>query len=175
MAFAYENLIRVIPDHPKPGVVYQDITPVFSDARAFEAMIDDIADHFASRGLTKVIGAEARGFILGAGVALRLDLGFVTARKAGKLPVVGFSASYNLEYGHDSLELPADTLTSADTVLIVDDLLATGGTARAIAEMVKASGARLGGFGFFVELADEGGRANIAKLTGAEVYATCLR
>lgn len=175
MAFPYENLIRVIHDYPTSGIVFQDITPVLAHPPAFEALINDIADHFSARGITKVIGAESRGFIVGTGVALRLDLGFVPARKQGKLPIVGYSATYDLEYGTATLELPANTLTPNDRILVVDDLLATGGTAKAIGAMVEESGAKLEGFGFFIELTELKGRSAITEAFDAEVYATCQR
>ena len=124
----YEELIVDIPNYPKPGVVFKDLTPAFADADAFAAMVDDLAAHFADRGITKVVGAEARGFIVGAAVALRLGAGFVPCRKPGKLPRTVLRESYALEYGTDVLEIHADALTSDDVVLIVDDLVATGGT-----------------------------------------------
>ena len=141
----YEELIVDTPNYPKPGVVFKDLTPAFADADAFAAMVDDLAAHFADRGITKVVGAEARGFIVGAAVALRLGAGFVPCRKPGKLPRTVLRESYALEYGTDVLEIHADALTSDDVVLIVDDLVATGGTTTAMVRLVRASGARLGG------------------------------
>ena len=142
----YEELIVDIPNYPKPGVVFKDLTPAFADADAFAAMVDDLAAHFADHGITKVVGAEARGFIVGAAVALRLGAGFVPCRKPGKLPRTVLRESYALEYGTDVLEIHADALTSDDVVLIVDDLVATGGTTTAMVRLVRASGARLVGF-----------------------------
>ena len=141
----YEELIVDTPNYPKPGVVFKDLTPAFADADAFAAMVDDLAAHFADRGITKVVGAEARGFIVGAAVALRLGAGFVPCRKPGKLPRTVLRESYALEYGTDVLEIHADALTSDDVVLIVDDLVATGGTTTAMVRLVRASGARAGG------------------------------
>ena len=166
----YEELIVDIPNYPKPGVVFKDLTPAFADADAFAAMVDDLAAHFADRGITKVLGAEARGFIVGAAVALRLGAGFVPCRKPGKLPRTVLRESYALEYGTDVLEIHADALTSDDVVLIVDDLVATGGTTTARVRLVRASGARLVGFGFVVELAFLDPRAVIAAETDAEVF-----
>ena len=155
----YEELIVDIPNYPKPGVVFKDLTPAFADADAFAAMVDDLAAHFADRGITKVVGAEARGFIV-----------FVPCRKPGKLPRTVLRESYALEYGTDVLEIHADALTSDDVVLIVDDLVATGGTTTAMVRLVRASGARLVGFGFVVELAFLDPRAVIAAETDAEVF-----
>ena len=164
----YEELIVDIPNYPKPGVVFKDLTPAFADA--FAAMVDDLAAHFADRGITKVVGAEARGFIVGAAVALRLGAGFVPCRKPGKLPRTVLRESYALEYGTDVLEIHADALTSDDVVLIVDDLVATGGTTTAMVRLVRASGARLAGLGFVMELAFLNPRAAIAAETDAEVF-----
>ena len=133
----YEELIVDIPNYPKPGVVFKDLTPAFADADAFAAMVDDLAAHFADHGITKVVGAEARGFIVGAAVALRLGAGFVPCRKPGKLPRTVLRESYALEYGTDVLEIHADALTSDDVVLIVDDLVATGGTTTAMVRSRK--------------------------------------
>ena len=159
----YEELIVDTPNYPKPGVVFKDLTPAFADADAFAAMVDDLAAHFADRGITKVVGAEARGFIVGAAVALRLGAGFVPCRKPGKLPRTVLRESYALEYGTDVLEIHADAL-------IVDDLVATGGTTTAMVRLVRASGARLAGLGFVMELAFLNPRAAIAAETDAEVF-----
>ena len=157
----YEELIVDIPNYPKPGVVFKDLTPAFADADAFAAMVDDLAAHFADRGITKVVGAA---------VALRLGAGFVPCRKPGKLPRTVLRESYALEYGTDVLEIHADALTSDDVVLIVDDLVATGGTTTAMVRLVRASGARLAGLGFVMELAFLNPRAAIAAETDAEVF-----
>ena len=144
----YEELIVDIPNYPKPGVVFKDLTPAFADADAFAAMVDD----------------------LGAAVALRLGAGFVPCRKPGKLPRTVLRESYALEYGTDVLEIHADALISDDVVLIVDDLVATGGTTTAMVRLVRASGARLAGLGFVMELAFLNPRAAIAAETDAEVF-----
>lgn len=166
----YEELVVDIPDYPKPGVVFKDLTPLFADGRAFAAVVDDLAEHFADRSITKVVGAEARGFIVGAAVARSLGAGFVPARKPGKLPRDVMAQSYALEYGTDSLEMHADALTPADEVLVVDDLMATGGTTAAMARLVQATGAQIAGFGFVVELAFLNPRAVLAPVTDAEVF-----
>ena len=170
MSRLYETLIVDIPDYPEPGVVFKDVTPVVADPEAFGEMIDDLAEHFAGRGVTKVMGAEARGFIVGAAVAYKLGAGFVAARKPGKLPRETISESYELEYGTNSLEVHADAFMPDDVVLIVDDLIATGGTAAAMVRLVERSGARLEGLGFFMELSFLDPRPVLAEVTDAEVF-----
>ena len=170
MARPYEELIIDIPDYPEPGVVFKDVTPVIADAGAFAAVVDDLAEHFAGRGVTKVVGAEARGFLVGAAVAYRLGAGFVPARKPGKLPRATISEDYSLEYGTNTLEIHADALSADDVVVIIDDLIATGGTAVAMAKLVERCGARLVGLGFFMELAFLDPRPLLAEVTDAEVF-----
>lgn len=142
-----------IPDYPQPGVVFKDITPIFSHSEAFMQVVDDIAAHFEGRGITKVVSPEARGFMLGAPVACRLGAGFVPARKPGKLPRETVSVSYDLEYGTDSIEIHTDALEAGDRILVIDDLAATGGTARAVAQLAEKEGATVAGYGFILELA----------------------
>ena len=169
-AVDYNALITDIPDFPKPGVIFKDITTLLKDPEGFAAVVDDIADHFADAGVTKVVGAEARGFMIGAPVAYKMGAGFVPARKPGKLPRETRSEEYELEYGFDSLEIHEDAIDPDDVVLIVDDLVATGGTAAAQARMVESFGARLVGFGFLIELESFAPREVIAKSTDVEVY-----
>ena len=164
------SLIVDIPDYPEPGVVFKDITTLLKDPEGFSEVIDRIADHFAGRGVTKVVGAEARGFMIGAPVAYKLHAGFVPARKPGKLPREALSESFELEYGTDTLEIHADALDADDVVLIVDDLVATGGTANAQARLVERFGAKLAGMGFLMELAFLNPRDTIAEQTDAEVF-----
>ena len=166
----YESLIVSIPDYPEPGVIFKDITPLFADAQGMAAAIDDNADHFINKGITKVVGAEARGFLVGAPVAYRLNAGFVPARKPGKLPREVYSQTYALEYGTDELQIHKDALTPDDRVLIVDDLVATGGTAVATAELVEKSGAKVAGFSFMLELTYLHPREEIAKKYDEEVF-----
>ena len=147
-----ESYIRDIPDFPKEGVLFKDITPLLADPAAFHETIDRLAEGYASEGVTKVLGAEARGFILGGALAYRLGAGFVPARKPGKLPWNTTKATYDLEYGTDTLEMHEDAITTADVVLIIDDVLATGGTAAAKAELVRSTGATVAGFAFLMEL-----------------------
>lgn len=144
--------IRDIPDWPKEGIVFKDITPLLASPDGFHNAIDTLAENFAGKGVTKVMGAEARGFIFGGALAYRLGAGFVPARKPGKLPWTTSSVTYDLEYGTDSLEVHADAIGAGDVVLIVDDVLATGGTAAAKASLVTETGASLAGFAFLIEL-----------------------
>lgn len=169
MSFDYERLIVDIPDFPQPGVVFKDITPVLADPEGFASLVDSIAEHFAGRGITKVIGAEARGFMVGAPVAYKLGAGFVPARKPGKLPRETYREEFQLEYGTDSLEVHKDLISPDDVVLVVDDLVATGGTVKAMVALVEQTGAELAGMGFFMELAFLEPREAIAEATDAEV------
>jgi adenine phosphoribosyltransferase len=166
----YESLIADIPDYPEPGVIFKDITPLLADEQALASIIDDISDHFMKAHITKVVGAEARGFLIGAPVAYRLGAGFVPARKPGKLPRDVYRAEYALEYGTDVLEIHKDALTPDDRVLIVDDLVATAGTAVATAKLIERTGASLAGFAFVLELSFLGPRDIIGKEFDQEVY-----
>jgi adenine phosphoribosyltransferase len=163
-----EARIRDIPDFPKPGILYKDITPLLLDAAALRLAVRDLADWARPREVDFVVAAEARGFILGAALAIELGAGFVPARKPGKLPSDTIAAEYILEYGVDALEMHADALAHGARVLLHDDLLATGGTARALAELVEGTGAEIVGCGFLVELAFLGGRE---RLQGFDVHA----
>lgn len=160
--------IRDIPDFPKPGILYKDITPLLLDAGALADAVARLAAWAGPLDVDFVVAAEARGFILGAAIARELGAGFVPARKPGKLPHETISAEYILEYGVDALEMHADALADGARVLLHDDLLATGGTARALAELVEHRGATLAGCAFLVELAFLGGRE---RLAGYEVHA----
>lgn len=168
-SFAYESLIVDIPDYPEPGVIFKDITPLLADRDGFNAVVEEIATHFDDRGITKVIGAEARGFMVGSPVAYRLGAGFVPARKSGKLPRAVYAQSYELEYGTDSLEIHCDALRSDDVVLIVDDLIATGGTVEATIKLVEQVGARIAGFGFLLELEFLHPRDAVSKMSDADM------
>lgn len=153
--------IRDIPDWPKEGVVFKDITPLLASPDGFAAAIDTLAAEYMDAGITKVMGAEARGFIFGGALAYKLGAGFVPARKPGKLPWDTTSVTYDLEYGTDSLEVHADAVGEGDIVLIVDDVLATGGTAAAKAALVEETGAKVAGFAFLIELDFLGGRSKL--------------
>ena len=170
VAFDFESKIASIPDYPEPGVVFKDITPLLADGEGFSAVIDAIADRFKDAGVTKVVGAEARGFMIGAPVAYRLNAGFIPARKPGKLPRATLSEEYELEYGVDRLEIHADALCADDVVLLVDDLVATGGTAVAQIRLVQKFGARLAGLGFLLELEFLEPRTCISRATDAGVF-----
>ena len=168
--FDFEKLIVDIPDYPEPGVIFKDITPLLGDEQGLAAVVDDIADHFIKQGITKVVGAEARGFLVGAPVAYRLGAGFVPARKPGKLPRDVFKESYALEYGVDELEMHKDALGPNDKVLIVDDLVATAGTAVATAKLIEQAGAEVVGFSFVLELAFLNPREIIGREFDQEIY-----
>ena len=144
--------IRDIPDFPKPGIVFRDITPLLADAAAFRTTVDALAEHWAGRRIDKVLGIEARGFILAAPVAYLLSAGFVPVRKAGKLPSRIETEEYELEYGTDLLEIHGDALAPGEQVLVVDDVVATGGTAAAAARLVERLGATVAGLSFVIEL-----------------------
>lgn len=147
-----KNLIREVPDFPKPGILFYDITTLLKDPIGLHRAVDALADHYVGRKIDRVIGIEARGFIFAPMVAYRLNAGFVPVRKPNKLPAAVTRAKYNLEYGDDALEIHRDAVTAGQEVLVVDDLLATGGTARAVAGMVESLGGRVAGLGFLIEL-----------------------
>ena len=153
--------IRDIADFPRPGVAYKDITPLLGDAALLRAVVDALAAPLADAGVTKVLGVEARGFILATPVALALGAGFVPVRKVGKLPWHVESAEYTLEYGTDVLEVHRDAVAAGERVVIVDDVLATGGTAAAAVRLTEALGAEVVGLSFLLELSFLGGRAAV--------------
>lgn len=157
------HLVRDVPDFPKPGVLFRDITPVLLDPSALAEAVAETVRPYRGAGVTKVVAVESRGFVLGAPAALALGAGLVLVRKPGKLPAETRRAEYELEYGRDALEVHRDALSTSDRVLIVDDVLATGGTAGAVAELVEQAGARLLGFSFLIELADLGGRRRVGR------------
>lgn len=154
--------LRAIPDHPKPGITFQDITPVLRDAGLFRATVASLAAPFAGKGITHVVGIEARGFMFGAPVAIELGAGFIPLRKPGKLPWESVRESYALEYGEDSLEAHQDACGPGDRVLIVDDVLATGGTAEAAGKLVRRLGAELAGWTFLLDIPILQGGARLA-------------
>lgn len=156
------GFIRDIPDFPKPGIVFKDFTPLLLDVGAFDVAVSRLSRYGARLGVDLVIAAEARGFILGGALARELGAGFVPARKPGKLPHEVVSAEYALEYGVDELEMHADALADGARVLVHDDLLATGGTARAVCDLVSSRGAEIVGCAFVIELSFLGGRRRLA-------------
>ena len=161
MAELVASKLRDIPDFPQPGIVFKDFTPLLADGAAFGALVDDIAGRY--RGDVDVlVGIEARGFILAAAVAYELGLGMVPVRKAGKLPGETFKESYALEYGTAEIEVHTDAFEPGQRVLVLDDVLATGGTAEATARLVQTLGGDIVGIGVLIELADLGGRARLA-------------
>lgn len=161
------STIRAIPDFPKEGILFRDIMPMLQDPAALHEAVDRLVEYGAGRHVDVVLGAEARGFILGAAVAYGLGAGFACARKPGKLPYDTVSARYDLEYGTDSLEVHKDAITPGQHVLIHDDLLATGGTARAKVELTEKLGGKVVGIAFIIELAALNGRS---KLEGYDVF-----
>ncbi len=163
------RLIRTIPDVPSPGIMFRDITPLLGDPEGFRQTIAALIDASPSRTATKVVGVEARGFILAAPVAEEIGAGFVPVRKPGKLPYSVVSQDYELEYGTDSLEIHEDALGHGDSVLIVDDVLATGGTAAATIRLVEGLGATVAGLVFLIELDALGGRQKLGDYAVASV------
>jgi len=156
------SAIVEIADYPEPGVVFKDVTPVFADAAAFRFIVDAMANAFADRKITAVVGIEARGFILGGALAQMMNVGFVPVRKLGKLPRETYRADYVLEYGTDAIEIHTDSLTTDDCVLIVDDVLATGGTVNATIQVIEQTGASVAGFAVLLNLDFLGGASRIA-------------
>src|SRR5687767_13060954 len=154
--------IRHVPDFPKAGILFYDITTLLQDAAGFRLAIDSLALPFNGQGIDLVVGIESRGFIFGSAVADRIGAGFTPVRKPGKLPSATVRASYDLEYGTDALEMHNDGVTQGQRVLIVDDLLATGGTARATTDLVKRLGGQVHALAFLIELVELGGRAKLA-------------
>ena len=152
MPMNLRKLIRDIPDHPKQGILFFDITPLLGDPNGFRQAVDLLAERFADSGATKVVAAEARGFIFGAALAYKMGLGFVPVRKPGKLPYKTRSVSYDLEYGSDTLCMHEDALLRGEKVLVIDDLLATGGTLVGVVKLIEEFGAKIAGIGVVVEL-----------------------
>lgn len=156
--------IRDIPNFPKPGIIFKDITPLLADPIAFRQAIDELAAALQTRGATKIVGAEARGFIFAASVAYKLGLGFIPVRKPGKLPYRTTSVTYELEYGTDTLCMHEDAIQPGEKVLIIDDVLATGGTVHGILQLVEKAGGKVVGIGFLIELDFLQGRKKLGNL-----------
>ena len=155
------KLIRDVPDFPEPGIVFKDIMPLLADPAGLEAVVESLAAPWRGRDVQMVAGIEARGFILAPPVALALGAGFMPVRKAGKLPGEIISDTYDLEYGSDTIEIQHDALVPGTRLLVIDDVLTTGGTAAATARLIKSTGAEIVGFGFLLELAFLGGRVHL--------------
>ncbi|RMF11249.1 MAG: adenine phosphoribosyltransferase [Alphaproteobacteria bacterium] len=162
--------IRIIPDYPKPGILFQDVTTLLKDATGFRKAVDELVQPFAGAGITRVAGIEARGFILGGAVAHQLSVGFVPVRKAGKLPGPTIAERYELEYGADALEIHSDAVQPGDQVLVVDDVLATGGTAGAAIALLRRKQAHVVGGAFLIDLVHLGGNERLTGL-GVPVHA----
>lgn len=158
------SAIRTIPDYPKPGIAFRDISTLLGDPQAFRRAVDELVQPFAGAGLAKVAGIEARGFILGGAVAHQLSCGFVPIRKKGKLPHETVSIAYSLEYGSDVMEMHVDALVRGERVILVDDLIATGGTARAAVQLMRQLGADVVAACFVIDLPDLGGAESLRAL-----------
>jgi adenine phosphoribosyltransferase len=167
-----KDYIRTIVDFPHEGIMFRDVTTLFADARGFRMCIDQLLHPYAGRRIDKVVGLEARGFILGGAIAHQLAVGFVPIRKKGKLPGTTISQDYKLEYGEAIVEIHDDALLPGEKVLLVDDLLATGGTAEAGIRLIERLGAEIVGCAFVVDLPELGGRALLERL-GMEVHVLC--
>lgn len=165
------TLVRDIPDYPEPGVTFRDITPLLGDGRAFHRAISELVDAFGDLEVDRVLGMEARGFIVAAPVAYDMRAAFVPVRKAGKLPWAVVREEYELEYGRDKLEIHRDAIHPGERILVIDDVLATGGTAEATCKLVEALGGNIVGLGFLLELEGLGGRD---RLTGHRVESLAL-
>ncbi len=162
-----QKTIRDIPDFPKKGIIFKDITTLLKDKAALKKTIDILAKEFAKKKIKYIVGIESRGFIFGAALACRLGVGFIPVRKKGKLPAKTRAVTYDLEYGSDTLEIHEDALKAGDRVIVVDDLLATGGTVEAVVRLLSGMGARIAGVAFVIELAFLNGRE---KLSGLPVF-----
>lgn len=163
----FKNYIRNIPDFPKPGILFRDITILLNERKIFKLAVDTIVNKYKNKKITAVVAVEARGFILGGAVAHKLGAGFIPVRKKGKLPWKTNSVTYDLEYGTDTLEMHQDALKPKDNVLIIDDLLATGGTVKAVIDLIKQAPVKICGVAFLIELTDLKGKD---KLKGYSVY-----
>ncbi|WP_339388012.1 adenine phosphoribosyltransferase [Vibrio caribbeanicus] len=167
-----KSSIKSIPDYPKPGILFRDVTSLMEDAPAYKACIQVLVEQYKDAGFTKIVGTEARGFLFGAPLALELGVGFVPVRKPGKLPRTTISQSYELEYGTDTLEIHTDAITNQDKVLVVDDLLATGGTVEATVKLIRQLGGDVEHAAFVINLPDIGGEQRLKSL-GIDVYSIC--
>jgi len=156
-----EKSIRNIPDFPKKGILFRDVTTLIQNREAFKKSVDLLAKKYKGKGFDKVVGVEARGFIFGAAVAHKIGAGFVPVRKKGKLPFKTISATYELEYGTDTLEMHQDAIRPGEKILIIDDLLATGGTVKAVTDLVKQLGGKIGAIAFVIELVDLKGKEKL--------------
>ncbi len=160
----FKDVIRTIPDYPKPGIMFRDVTTLFGNPRAFRRAIDELVQPYAGIRIDKVAGIEARGFILGGAVAHQLSTGFVPVRKKGKLPFTVHGEDYDLEYGQDRIEIHTDAVKAGENVLVIDDLIATGGTCVAAVKLLERAGAHVVGCSFIIDLPELGGADKIRAL-----------
>ena len=167
-----KSRIRTIPDYPKKGVMFRDITTLLLDPLGFRKIVDELVQAHAGQRVDKVAGIEARGFILGGAVAHQLSIGFIPVRKKGKLPHVTIGQDYQLEYGTDTIEIHSDSIQPGENILLVDDLIATGGTAEAAVRLIRQAGGTVVGCSFVIDLPDLGGRKRIEAL-GCKVLTLC--
>ncbi|NOI65620.1 MULTISPECIES: adenine phosphoribosyltransferase [unclassified Vibrio] len=167
-----KSSIKSIADYPKPGILFRDVTSLMEDPKAYQATIQLLVEKYKDQGFTKIVGTEARGFLFGAPLALELGLGFVPVRKPGKLPRETKSESYELEYGTDTLEIHVDAISEGDKVLVVDDLLATGGTIEATTKLIRQLGGIVDHAAFVINLPEIGGDKRLEAL-GLDVYSIC--
>jgi len=165
-----KEYVRTIPDYPKPGIMFRDVTTIFESDIAYPRMINEFADYYRDKGICKVAGIEARGFILGGAIAHLLGVGFITVRKEGKLPHLTHREAYELEYGEDALEIHQDAINPGDNILIVDDLIATGGTAIAALNLINKAGGHVTDSCFIIDLPELGG-SELLKKQGCKVFA----
>ena len=166
------DYIRTIPDFPHEGIMFRDVTTLFADPRGFRIAIDQLLHPYAGTDIDRIVGLEARGFILGGAIAHQLSVGFVPIRKKGKLPGKTLSQDYTLEYGEATMEIHDDAIQPGEKVLVVDDLLATGGTAEAGIKLIEKLGAEIVGCAFVIDLPDLGGRAKLEAM-GVDIHALC--
>lgn len=166
------DYIRTIPDFPHKGIMFRDVTTLFADPRGFRIAIDQLLHPYAGTDIDRIVGLEARGFILGGAIAHQLSVGFVPIRKKGKLPGKTLSQDYTLEYGEATMEIHDDAIQPGEKVLVVDDLLATGGTAEAGIKLIEKLGAEIVGCAFVIDLPDLGGRAKLEAM-GVDIHALC--
>ena len=167
-----KSVVKTVPDYPKPGILFRDVTSVLEDHKAFSSCISLLVEKYQGMGFTKIAGTEARGFLFGAPLAIEMGIGFVPVRKPNKLPREVVSESYELEYGMDTLEIHKDAIEPGDKVLLIDDLLATGGTIAASAKLIRSLGGEVNHAGFVINLPDLGGEKKLSTLD-IESYSIC--
>jgi adenine phosphoribosyltransferase len=167
-----KSLIRTIPHHPKQGIMFRDITTLLKDPKGLQLLVDGLAKQYSTHHIEKIVGIEARGFVIGAAVAYKLGVGFVPIRKSGKLPAQTFQQEYALEYGTDVMEIHQDAIVEGERVLLIDDLIATGGTAMAAVSLIEQLGGEIAGCAFVIDLPDLGGMQRLQNL-GLQTFALC--